>query len=168
MVGSEILADAAVKEGRYGQAFPTFGAERRGAPLMAFTRIDDKPIRLRCQIYEPDYVIVLDPRICQLQDVTNGLKTEGVVVLNTPYMPEKIKEKKLVAKGKIYAIDATSIALKILGSPILNTVVLGAFAAATNEVKLEYLRAAISDRFPKSIADKNIQAVEEAYKTVKS
>ncbi len=167
VVGSEILADAAMKEGNYGQSFPTFGPERRGAPIVAFTRIDNKPIRLRCQIYEPDYVIVLDPTICQLQDVTSGLKLEGAVIINTQYTPERAKAEKLVAKGKVYTVDATSIAVKILGRPILNTTVLGAFAAATAEVKLESLFEAVRDRFSKTLAEKNIYAIEEAYKSVK-
>jgi len=167
VLGSEVLADAAVREGRYAQAFPTFGPERRGAPVTAFTRIDNRPIRLRCQIYQPDYVIVLDSSVCRLQDVTSGLKKDGVVVVNTPYTPKEVKEGGLIIQGKIYTIDATSIALKILGRPIFNTVILGAFAAATNEVKIESIYAAIKERFPKSIAERNVQAVEEAYKTLK-
>jgi 2-oxoacid:acceptor oxidoreductase gamma subunit (pyruvate/2-ketoisovalerate family) len=167
VLGSEVLADAAVREGRYAQAFPTFGPERRGAPVTAFTRIDNKPIRLRCQIYQPDYVVILDSSVCGLQDVTSGLKKDGVVVVNTPYTPEEVREKGLIIRGKIYTIDATSIALKILGRPILNTVILGAFAAATGEVKLESIYAAIKERFPKSIAERNAQAIEEAYKTLK-
>lgn len=167
VLGSEVLADAAVREGRYAQAFPTFGPERRGAPVTAFTRIDNKPIRLRCQIYQPDYVVILDSSVCRLQDVTSGLKKDGVVVVNTPYTPEEVREKGLIIHGKIFTIDATSIALKILGRPIFNTVILGAFAAATGEVKLESIYAAIKERFPKSIAERNAQAIEEAYKTLK-
>jgi pyruvate ferredoxin oxidoreductase gamma subunit len=105
--------------------------------------------------------------VCGLQDVTSGLKKDGVVVVNTPYTPEEVREKGLIIRGKIYTIDATSIALKILGRPILNTVILGAFAAATGEVKLESIYAAIKERFPKSIAERNAQAIEEAYKTLK-
>lgn len=163
VVGSELLADAAVREGRYGQSFPTFGPERRGSPVMAFTRIDDRPIRLRCQIYEPDYVIVLDQSVCRFQDVTNGLKAGGTVVLNSPYKPEDVRKEKLITRGQIYTIDATKIAMKNLGRPIVNTIILGAFAAATGEVKLESICAAIADRFPHNIAKKNIQAVKEAY-----
>lgn len=167
VIGAEILADAAIKEGKYAQSFPYFGAERRGAPVMAFTRINDKPIRLRCQIYEPDYVIVLDPAICQFQDVTSGLKPEGVVIVNSQLTPDKIKDK-LIKRGKIYTIDATSIAFKIFGKAIFNTIVLGAFAAVTDEIKLQSLFEAIRDRFPEAIAEKNAQAIKEAYESVKS
>lgn len=162
VIGSELLADAAVREGRYGQSFPTFGPERKGSPVMAFTRIDDKPIRLRCQIYEPDYVIVLDQSVCRFQDVANGLKARGVVILNTPYKSENVK-KELITKGQIYTIDATNIAIRNLGSPVVNTAILGAFVAITGEVKLESICDAITDRFPNHVAKKNIQAVKEAY-----
>jgi len=168
VVGSEILADAAMREGKYSQSFPTFGAERRGAPLMAFTRIDDKPIRLRCQVYEPDYVIVLDASISQYQDLTSGLKPDGTVIVNTPLTAEKVKEAKIATKGRICPVDASSIAMKIIGGSILNTVILGAFAAATGEVKLKSLFEAVENRFPKPVAEKNIQAMKEAYETVKS
>lgn len=168
VIGSEILADAAMKDGRYSQSFPTFGAERRGAPLMAFTRIDSRPIRLRCQVYEPDYVIVLDSSISKFEDLTRGLKPEGVVVINTPLAPSKVREQKIVAKGKVFSIDASSIAMKFLGAPIINTVILGAFSAATGEVKLQSLFAAVEDRFPRALAERNIQAMNEAYEIVKS
>ena len=168
VVASEILADAAMRDGKYVQSFPSFGPERRGAALMAFTRIDDKPIRVRCQIYEPDYVVVFDPKVCQSQDVTSGLKPDGVVIINTPLTADRVKEEKLITKGIIHAVDASSIALKVFGSPILNTVMLGAFAAATNEVKLQCLSDAVRDRFPKATADKNVRAMEEAYKLTKA
>jgi pyruvate ferredoxin oxidoreductase gamma subunit len=168
VAGADILADAAMRDGKYSQSFPTFGPERRGAPVMAFTRIDDKPIRVRCQIYEPDYVIVLDATISQTTNLTSGLKPDGSVIINTPLTAEKISEEKIITKGKIYPVDASSIATKILGSPILNTVILGAFSAATGEVKLESLFQAVENRFPKNVAEKNNAAMEEAYKVVKA
>jgi 2-oxoacid:acceptor oxidoreductase gamma subunit (pyruvate/2-ketoisovalerate family) len=167
VAGADILADAAMREGKYSQSFPTFGPERRGAPVMAFTRIDDKPIRVRCQIYEPDYVIVLDSTIGQFQNLTAGLKPDGSVIINTPLTAEKVLEEKIVAKGKIYPIDASSIAMKIIGSPVLNTVILGAFSAATGEVKLKSLCEAVSSRFSETVAQKNNAAMEEAYNVVK-
>jgi pyruvate ferredoxin oxidoreductase gamma subunit len=167
VAGADILADAAMREGKYSQSFPTFGPERRGAPVMAFTRIDDKPIRVRCQIYEPDYVIVLDATISKVQNLTGGLKPDGSVVINTPLSAQQVADQKIVTKGKIYPIDASSIAMRVFGNPLLNTVILGAFSAATNEIKLESLFEAIEARFPKAIAEKNIQAMEEAYNKVK-
>jgi 2-oxoacid:acceptor oxidoreductase gamma subunit (pyruvate/2-ketoisovalerate family) len=167
VAGADILADAAMREGKYSQSFPTFGPERRGAPVMAFTRIDDKPIRVRCQIYEPDYVIVLDATISQSTNLASGLKPDGSVVINTSLSAEKVLEEKIVTRGKIYPVDASSIATKILGTPILNTVILGAFSAATGEVKLESLFEAVESRFPKNVAEKNNAAMKEAYYVVK-
>ncbi len=167
VVGADILADAAMRDGKYSQSFPTFGAERRGAPVMAFTRINDKPIRVRCQIYEPDYVIVLDQTISKTTNLTSGLKPDGSVIINTPLTADKVREEKIVNQGKIFPIDATSIATKILGSPILNTVILGAFSAATGEVKLKSLFEAVESRFSKVVAEKNNKAMEEAYSVVK-
>jgi len=168
VAGADILADAAMRDGKHSQSFPTFGPERRGAPVMAFTRIDDKPIRVRCQIYEPDYVIVLDATISKSQNLTTGLKADGSVIINTPLTAEQVMEQKIVTKGKIYPIDASSIAARVIGSPILNTVILGAFSAATGEVRLKSLSEAVEGRFPKPIAEKNVQAMEEAYNIVKS
>ena len=167
VVGADILADAAMRDGKYSQSFPSFGAERRGAPVMAFTRIDDKPIRVRCQIYEPDYIIVFDQTISETQNLTAGLKPDGSVIINTPLTADEVRERKIINQGKIFPIDATSIATKILGSPILNTVILGAFSAATEEVKLKSLFEAVENRFPKTVAEKNVKAMEEAYKAVK-
>jgi pyruvate ferredoxin oxidoreductase gamma subunit len=167
VVASELLADAAMRDGKYSQSFPTFGAERRGAPLMAFTRIDAKPIRVRSQIYEPDYVIVLDASIGKSQDMTSGLKPDGTVIVNSSLSPQKIKESAVVTKGKVCSIDASSIANKHIGNTIPNTVILGAFAAATKEVELRSLFEAVRSRFPEAIAEKNIQAMQEAYDSVR-
>ena len=134
---------------------------------MAFTRIDAKPIRVRSQIYEPDYVIVLDPSISKSQDMTSGLKPEGIVIVNSPLSPQKIKESGVVAKGRICSIDASSIANKHIGNSIPNTVILGAFSRATKEVELRSLFDAVRSRFPGAIAEKNIQAMQEAYDSVK-
>lgn len=167
VAGADILADAAMRDGKFSQSFPTFGPERRGAPVMAFTRIDDKPIRVRCQIYEPDYVIVLDSTISKTTNLTAGLKPDGSVIINTPLSAEKVREDKIINQGKIYPIDASAIATKVIGSPILNTVILGAFSAATGEVKLKSLFEAVEGRFSKTVAEKNNKAMEDAYNAVK-
>ena len=116
---AELLARAAFKDGKYSQAFPYFGVERRGAPVQAFCRIDDRFIRMRQNVYEPDCVIVLDSTLLDVVDVEQGLKENGLVVLNT---------RKRVDRKNVKTIDATSIALETLGRPIVNTVMLGAFA----------------------------------------
>ena len=167
VMGAEILAEAAMKEGQYVQAFSSFGSERRGAPVMAFTRIDERPIRIRFQIYEPDYVVVLDPKVCQMQDVTSGLKMGGALVINTPETPMTIQQELGITEQQIWTINATPLALNVFGSAILNTIMLGAFAAATEQVKLQTLCEVVNERFPDAVAKKNIQGMEEAYALVK-
>ena len=127
---------------------------------MAFTRIDDKKIRLRSQIYEPDYVVVQDPTLLDTTDVTGGLKKGGKIVINT--------NKDIKLEGyEVYTIDATGVALEVLGLPIVNTVILGAFTGVTGEVSIDSLKKAIMDTFPKKLGEKNAKAAEVAYNMVK-
>jgi len=164
VTAAEILAIAAFYEGKYSQAFPSFGVERRGAPVTAFARISDRFIRARCQIYEPDYVIVQDSTLIGVVDVTKGLKDSGAIIVNTEKSPEELD---LNTKAKVYTIDATKIALDVLGRPIVNTVMLGAFAGITKEFSLESLVKAVRKRLPAKIAEMNVKAVETAYELVK-
>ena len=161
VTSANLLAIAAFKEGKYCQAFPFFGTERRGAPVVAFCRIDDKFIRTREQVYNPDYVVVLDPTLLKVIDVTEGLKEDGMLIMNTN------KEEKLNIKAKIKRVDATKIALEIIGRPFVNAPMIGALIGATNLVKLDSLIEAIKERFPEEIAKKNIEAVKRAYEEVK-
>ena len=161
VTSANLLAIAAFKEGKYCQAFPFFGTERRGAPVVAFCRIDDKFIRMREQVYEPDYVVVLDPTLLKVIDVTEGLKEDGMLIMNTN------KEVKLNTKAKIKRVDATKIALEVIGKPFVNAPMIGALIGATNLVKLDSLIEAIKERFPEEIAKKNIEAVKRAYEEVK-
>ncbi len=156
VTAARLLAEAAFIEGKYCQAFPFFGAERRGAPVVAFTRIDDKPIRIRTEIYEPDYVVVLDPTLLKVIDVAAGLRRGGIVVANTKKVPKGIQ-------GKIVAVDATTIAVEILGAPITNTAMLGAFAKATGLVSLDSIVKAIQGKFKGKLGEKNVAAVKAAY-----
>ncbi len=161
VTAAEILATAAFYDGKYCQAFPFFGVERRGAPVMAFSRIDDRFIRRRCQIYEPDYIVVQDATLLETINVADGLKPDGKAIINT----EKDKDQlKLKTKAEIYTTNATKIALDVLGVPIVNTAMLGAFAAVTKEVTLDSLKRAIEKRFSEKLAAKNVNAVEAAYK----
>lgn len=167
VTAANILASAAFKEGKYVQAFPFFGVERRGAPVTAFTRIDDKPIRIKTQIYEPDVVVVLDPSLLDTVDVTAGLKDGGIVIVNTEKSKEEVLEKLKKKPGKLALVDATGIALEILGLPITNTAILGAVAKATGLVKLESVQEAIKETFSGALGEKNAKAAEEAFnKTV--
>ncbi len=163
MTAAELIAFAAFEGGVYAQAFPAFGVERRGAPVQAFVRFSDKKIRLRSQIYEPDYIIVQDPTLIGDVDVFRGMKPGGIAIVNTekPDINARVPD-----DVKVYLIDATTIALEELGVPITNTTLMGAFAAATGEIKLESLENALRNRFSGSMADKNIRAAERAYNLV--
>ncbi len=163
MTAAELIATAAFKSGVYSQAFPAFGVERRGAPVQAFVRFSDEKVRLRSQIYEPDYIVVQDSSLIADVDVFSGLKAGGIALVNTENgnfegVPEGVK---------LITIDATSLALEILGLPITNTTLMGAFAAATGEIELESLEEALRERFSGSLAEKNIAAARRAYELVK-
>ncbi len=167
VVASEALAIAFFKEGKYVQAFPTFGVERRGAPVMAFLRVDDKPIRIRSRIYEPDHIVVLDPTLLETVDVTAGLKEGGWIIINSDKPPDAFD---LPDKFKVATVDANSIAIKHhLGSksaPIVNTAILGAFVKVTGLVSLEAVIEAIQEVVP-SNPEGNVAATQEAYGRVK-
>jgi 2-oxoisovalerate ferredoxin oxidoreductase gamma subunit len=157
VTAARLLAEAAFNEGKYCQAFPSFGAERRGAPVLAFTRIDNKPIRIRTLVYEPNYVVVLDPTLLEVINVAAGLKRGGLVVLNAKEVPKELKA------VKVATVNATAIALEFLGSPITNTAMLGAFARATKLVSLNSVVKAIEGYFGGKLAEKNVAAVKAAY-----
>ena len=165
VVASTLLSLAAFKEGKDVQAFPYFGVERRGAPVTAFTKIDTKPVRIKSQRYEPDYVVVLDASLLKAVDVTQGLKSDGIVLINADKRPEDIKG----IKGRIATVDATAIAVKHgLGSkeaPIVNTAILGAFAKATGIVKLESIVESIMESAPAKKKE-NAEAAKDAYEAV--
>ena len=163
VTAANILAEAAFLEGKYVQAFPFFGVERRGAPVTAFTRIDEKPIRIKTQIYEPDVVVVLDPSLLDTVDVTAGLKEGGMVIINTEKTKEEVLEKLKKKPAKLALVDATTIALEILGLPITNTSILGAVAKATGLVKVESVEEAIKDTFSGELGEKNAKAAREAF-----
>lgn len=163
VTAAELLAHAAFIEYKWVQAFPYFGAERRGAPVMAFARISDGPILVHSQIYTPDYVIVLDPVIYKVVNVTEGLKRDGIIIMNTTKKPEELGLK----DWRVATVDATGIALElnllVAGLPIVNTSIIGAFAKATNEVKLESVLKAIRETWSGSAGEKNARAAELAY-----
>jgi 2-oxoacid:acceptor oxidoreductase gamma subunit (pyruvate/2-ketoisovalerate family) len=157
VTAARLLAEAAFNEGKYCQAFPSFGAERRGAPVLAFTRIDNKQIRIRTMVYEPNYVVVLDPTLLEVINVAAGLKKGGIIVVNAKEVPEELKT------WKVATVDATAIALELLGSPITNTAMLGAFAKATKLVSLNSVVKVIEGYFGGKLAEKNVAAVKAAY-----
>jgi 2-oxoacid:acceptor oxidoreductase gamma subunit (pyruvate/2-ketoisovalerate family) len=168
VIGSEVLAHAFFHEGCYVQAFPAFGVERRGAPVTAFCRIDDRPIHLRNQIYRPDHVVVLDASMIGAVNVTEGLKPGGTVLINTARAAGHYG--RILGQGyRIFIVDASAIAVAHhLGSasnPIVNTAILGAFAKATGLVGIEAVAKAIGEHVPVN-REQNRQAARAAYEQV--
>jgi len=163
VVASKILAAALFKEGKYAQAFPAFGAERRGAPVMAFTRFDKKTITRRSQVYEPDHVVVLDEPILEVVDVTAGLKPGGWILINSP-KPSLAFPK--LAKFRVATVDANRIAhengLGTATAPVVNTVILGAFAKVTGLVGLTAIVEGIEENMPTK-TEANVDAAKAAY-----
>jgi pyruvate ferredoxin oxidoreductase gamma subunit len=163
VTAAELIATAAFEGGVSAQAFPMFGVERRGAPVQAFVRFSDRKIRLRSQIYEPDYIIVQDSTLIADVNVFAGMKKGGIAIVNTAKpggwnVPEGVR---------LIVVDATGIALETLGVPITNTSLMGAFAAATGEITMEAMEDAIRHRFREDIAAKNIEAARRAFNLVK-
>ena len=169
VVASKVLADAAFKDGKYTQAFPQYGVERRGAPVTAFTRIADSEddLIVRSFIYEPDHVVVLDPTLLSTQNILEGLKKGGWIVINTPEDPSSFD---IPEDFKVATVDAASIAIKWrLGSktqPIVNTAILGAFSKVTGIVSMEALQKAIMENAPVK-KEENVNAAKEAFESVK-
>lgn len=164
VTASRIIAIAAYEEGKYSQAIPMYGTERRGAPLTAFVRIDDVRVRERELVHTPDISIVLDPLIAKQQSVVDNLKAGGLVLLNTHDDPKDVK---LGGDFKVATVDATTIALETLGRPITNTAILGAFAKVTGLIKVESIEKALKKNFPGRIGEMNIAAVKRSYAEVK-
>ena len=162
VTSAELVAQAAINEGKYAQAFPAFGAERRGAPVVAFVRISsNEPIRVRAEIAEPDVVVVLDPGLLRIVNVTSGLKATGMLVVNTKKQPEQIRQEFNV-NWSLATVDATKIAEELLGVPIVNTSMIGALLKATEVVKSESLFEPLRQRFGR-LAERNIEAMKRAH-----
>jgi len=163
VIASKLLAEALFREGHWVQSFPAFGVERRGAPVTAFLRMDDDPIRIRCEIQEPNDLIVLDPTLVTAVDVTTGLRIGGSILINSPDGPEAFPH--LQDRFLVLTVDATEIAIRNhLGNPnhpIVNTAILGGFAAATGLVGLEAVCQAIAAEVPFH-PEENVAAAREA------
>lgn len=169
VTANELLAGAAIREGKFIKAFPEFGPERMGAPIRAFSRISDEPIQVHSQVYNPDFVVVLDPTLVGHVDLTSGLKEGGAIVVNFP----ESKEKLLTALGDgedVHMVNATKIALEEVGRPIANTAMLGAFVKVSGVVSidsiLDELKVKFSAKFPDKVVQKNINSVKRAYEEV--
>jgi pyruvate ferredoxin oxidoreductase gamma subunit len=158
------MAIAALEDGKYGQAFPFLGGggERRGKAIMAFCRLSDKPIRIRCKVSSPDYVIVQDATILDEVDVFEGIKADGKVLINTEKSVSELGIGKYTKQT--FSSSAEELARKILGRPIMNTALLGTFAGMTGELSLSAAINAVMKKFPGNLGEKNVRLVEECYR----
>ncbi len=161
VTSAELVAQAAINSGKYATAFPSFGPERRGAPVVAFARMDDQPVRLRSKIYNPDAVIVLDPSLLDIANPLEGLRNTGVLVLNSSQDVEALR-KRLSYKGSIAVVDASRIAREVIGLPITNTTMVGALVKGTKMVSIESLQKPFEKRFGK-LSARNLEAMQRAY-----
>lgn len=159
VAAAELLSIAAFKDGKFSQAFPSFGAERVGAPVMAFVRIDDKKIRTREDVQNPDYLIVQDSNLIGSVPVLDGLKPDGLILVNSEKKPEDLQ---LKTTAKVETIPATEIALEIIGRPIPNAIMIGAFCTITGLVSLDAVQEAIMGKFPGRVGENNVAALERA------
>ena len=169
VTAAELLSVAAFREGRHAQAFPSFGSERTGAPVVAFCRIDERPIRLREQIMAPDALIIQDPTLLHQVDVFSGLVTDGYVLINTTRSFDELGLGEFLGhfrRDHVCTVAATELALKHVGRPVPNAALLAGFAAITGRIALDSVLAAIRERFPAKIADANTAAAQEAYDSV--
>jgi pyruvate ferredoxin oxidoreductase gamma subunit len=162
VIMAELLAEAAFYGGWQAQAFPSFGAERLGAPVAAFVRLDKKPIRLRSQVYSPDYLIVQDATLLNDKDFFSDAKSGTIVLINSASVDKLIFPKNI----KVKSLDAKLLALEILGRPIINTILLGAFAGMTRLIELAAVEKAIRERFSGELADKNIEAAKKGFEVI--
>jgi pyruvate ferredoxin oxidoreductase gamma subunit len=159
VTAAELLSVAGFREGRHAQAFPSFGSERTGAPVVAFCRLDNRPIRLREPILAPDALIIQDPTLLHQVDVFGGLTPDGYILINTSRSFEELG----LRPERLRTVPATEFALKHVGRPLPNAALLGGFAAVTQQISLESVGAAIREKFPTKVADANIAAAAEAF-----
>ena len=170
---SLLLADAAFNTGKYIQGFPEYGPERMGAPITAYNRISDEPIRIHSNIYEPDYVVVVDDTLLESVDVTAGLKENGAIIINTTKTAEKLKEELRGYKGKIYTIDARKVSMETLGKYFPNTPMLAAIVKVSGIMDekdfIEDMKGSFKHKFAKKpeVIEGNMKALEMALKEIK-
>lgn len=165
VTSAELFAQSAIVEGKYAQAFPSFGSERRGSPLQAFNRVDIRePIRIRADITEPDYVVVNDPSLLGKVNVTFGLKENGCVIVNTRKTAQEIKSEFNI-KNPVATVNATKIAHEVLGVNIVSTTMLGAVIKVTGIIDKKSTHEFLNSRFGR-LGERNIKAMETAYEQV--
>ena len=171
VTASKVFADSALAMGKQIQAFPEYGSERQGAPIKAFTRISENPITVHSQVTKPDVVVVLDPTLLSVVDVTEGLSEEGKLVVNTTETPGELRKRMKVSGRSVFTVDATGISLKNLGKAIPNTPMIGALVKATGMLDIQSVADDFKHKFKGKFRDDviagNVNAILEAYNEVK-
>ncbi|HDP70591.1 MAG TPA: pyruvate synthase [Actinobacteria bacterium] len=170
VTAAKFLAETALASGKDIQAFPEYGPERMGAPIQAFTRIASTPISIYCPVENPNIVVVLDETLLDVVDVAKGLAKDGIILVNTADDPSDVKKRLGVKNGKVYTVNATSIAMDTLGKPIPNTPMIGALVKATGLIALDdvidHFAASFSKKFSPQVLEGNLKAIERAYEEV--
>ena len=167
LTASRLFAQAAIMDGKYAQAFPDFGPERLGAPVAAFVRIDGEPIEIRSQIYTPTAVAVFEESLLETVPITRGLVSKGALVVNSDEKTsDVVKRVGCEAKVNSYAVDASKIAVELIGTPTVSTIMLGALAGATGLVTVESLESVVKERFPGAMGETNAKMVRSGFKEV--
>lgn len=168
-----LFGDAVMSTGKHFQAFPEYGPERMGAPVQAFNRLSDTPISIHCGVKEPDIVVILDPTLMETQPVTEGLKPNGILLINTKLPVDTIRQKLNLKSQKIFTVDASGISRELLGKELPNTPMLGALVGATNIITIDdlikYVEKTLEKKFrgrPEVIKG-NVESIKRAYKEVK-
>ena len=167
VTSNQMLGKAALAEGNYIQAFPEFGPERTGAPVRAFLRISKKPIQVYAQVYHPDVVVCIDPTLVEVVNVAEGLKDDGTLVINTDKGPEAIREKFGFKGGKVVTVDASTIAMEVMGRPFYNMPTMAAAVQATGIVAVDTVLHEVLERYPGKVGNLNKVAIERAVKEAK-
>ncbi len=171
VTAAKLVAELALGQGKYFQAFPEYGPERSGAPIVAFTRVSDEPIRLYCGVEHPGIVVVLDPSLLSAIDVMKGAPPGAILLVNSEMEPSELREHYGLKGGRLFTIPATRIAIETIRRPIPNTPMVGALTRITGlfpiESVVEFLRADFGKKFPPKVVEGNISAITRAYEEVK-
>jgi len=167
VTAGELLGESAMHEGKYFQSFPEYGAERMGAPIKSYTRISDQPIELHCPILEPDVVIVVNPNLLPVVDVAEGLKPDGILIVNTVDSPDKIREQVKFTTGTVWCVDASRIAMDELKRDIPSTMMLAVVAKSTGLINIkatiELTRESLSGKLRPEVVEANVRALQRCF-----
>jgi pyruvate ferredoxin oxidoreductase gamma subunit len=167
VTSNQMLGKAALAEGNYIQAFPEFGPERTGAPVRAFLRISKEPIQIYAQVYAPDVVVCIDPTLLEVVNPAEGLQTEGTLVINTEEEPKSIRDRFGFTTGTVVTVDASTIAMEVMGRPFYNMPTMAAAVKATGVVNIDTVIGEVLERYPGKIGELNKVAIERACEEAK-